>query len=85
MDWRKYRVLSHTQEALKTIPAEMKAFVNKDLHSNAFTKTELIEYFGVTNEELNEESMSKNTLDGKKCNFCCLVGFCLYVYVWVIW
>ncbi|XP_072037965.1 N-acetylgalactosamine kinase-like [Amphiura filiformis] len=63
LDWRKYRVLRHVQEALDTPPAEMRAFCNKDIHSNAWTKNELCTFFGLTNEELNEESMSKNTIN----------------------
>ena len=64
-DWRKFRVLRHIQEELNTPPAEMRAFCNKDLHSNAFTKNELLEYFELSTEEINEECMSKNTLNGK--------------------
>ena len=64
-DWRKFRILRDIQEELNTPPAEMQAFVNKDLHRNAFTKNELLDLFAATNEEINEECMSKNTLNGK--------------------
>lgn len=46
---------------------EMIILVEKNLHQNAYSKTEICELLGVSADELATTSLSANTLESKQC------------------
>ncbi|XP_022100857.1 N-acetylgalactosamine kinase-like isoform X1 [Acanthaster planci] len=63
LDWKQFKVLAKLQEALAVSLEEMLDNVENVLHPEPYSKKEICEILGVSEEELNKESLSQNTLE----------------------
>lgn len=61
LDWRSVRRLSEVQEGKKKSLNEMVEMVDSVLHTEPYTKEELCEFFGLSEEELITQCMSPST------------------------
>ena len=64
LDWRGIRRLVDIQRALEVSLPGMEQTVMEMLHPEPYSKQEVCELLGVTEEELNKESLSPNTIHG---------------------
>lgn len=65
LNWREIRSFGELHKKLGLSLQEMLAVVEEILHQHPYEKKEVCQILGVTDEELNKESLSANTLDGE--------------------
>ncbi|PIK39636.1 putative N-acetylgalactosamine kinase [Apostichopus japonicus] len=63
LNWREIRSFGELHKKLGLSLQEMLAVVEEILHQHPYEKKEVCQILGVTDEELNKESLSANTLD----------------------
>lgn len=62
LEWRKMRRLADVEKALGVSLSDMEELVGQLLHPKSYTKEEVCGILGVSQDELNSESLSPNTL-----------------------
>ncbi|XP_071794285.1 N-acetylgalactosamine kinase-like [Asterias amurensis] len=63
LDWKQFKVLGKLQESLGVSFEDMLSLVETTLHHEPYDKKEVCDILGVSEEELNQASLSANTLD----------------------
>ena len=69
LDWKQFKVLGKLQESLGLSFEDMLSFMETTLHHEPYDKKEVCGILGVSEEELNQASLSANTLDGETLYF----------------
>ena len=65
LEWRNYRRLGDLHIALGVALPDMIELVNKTFHKEPYSKQEVCELLEVTEEELNNTSLSERTFTGE--------------------